>query len=166
MLLTHEQVLSYLPHREPFLFIDTVDRVEIPENMPDVSERSARDLVGVKAIAHFEVKENLDILKGHFPGNPILPGVIQVEIMAQTSAFTSLALTDLKIDDINVDTLLLNVESAKFRKPILPGMKLEIHASMEKCRGTIATYHGEILCDGEKISEAKFMAKLVVKNKG
>ena len=123
---------------------------------------AGRDLVGSKVIANFEVIEDLEILKGHFPGNPILPGVVQVEMVAQTSAFVSIAFNNMEKVGVKVETLLLGVESARFRKPILPGMKLEIHAEMAKCRGSIAYYDCVVYCDGEKTSEAKFLARLEV----
>lgn len=167
MMIDKAQVLDFLPHRPPFLFVDSIETVSIPDSAKGkkAEEIQNRDLVGSKLIAHFEVKEDLEILKGHFPGNPILPGVIQVEMMAQASAFISIAFNDMKVTGMFVDTLLLSVESAKFRKPILPGMKLKIFSHLEKCRGKIASYHCEIFSDEEKVSEAKFLAKLEV-NRG
>lgn len=163
MLLTHEQVLQYLPHRDPFLFIDTIEDVIVPEELKGKEVSNPRELVGTKVIAHFGVKDELAVLKGHFPGNPILPGVVLIELMAQASAFVSLPLSNLDITGLNVETLLVSVEKAKFRKPILPGMKLVIHTTMTKCRGTLAYYSSEVFCDGEKTSECEFLAKLTVK---
>ncbi len=163
MLLSHEQVLEYLPHRDPFLFIDTVESVKVPEGLEGKKIDNPRELVGTLVVAHFEVKESLKVLEGHFPGNPILPGVVLIELMAQASAFVSLPLNNLDITGLNVETLLVSVEKAKFRKPITPGMKLEIHTKMIKCRGTLASYSSEVFCDGEKTSECEFLAKLTVK---
>ncbi len=159
-----KQVLEYLPHRPPFLFIDSVQEVIIPKEVEQLEQRSGRDLVGTEVVASFEVKESLEILAGHFPGNPILPGVVQIEMMAQASAFVSLALTGVG-ENVSVETLLLGVENAKFRKPIVPGMSLEIRAKMDKCRGTIANYACQITSDGEKISEVKILAQLKVVEK-
>ncbi len=158
MLMNKEEVIQFLPHRPPFLFVDTVQELILPESVKGKEEVTSRDLVGATAVANFEIREKLEILAGHFPGNPILPGVVQIEMMAQTSAFVSLGLKN--NEQFKVETLLLNVESAKFRKPIVPGMKLEIRASMESCRGSFAGYKAEVLCEGQKISECKFMAKL------
>lgn len=166
MLLNEQQVLDFLPHRKPFLFIDTVSEVIIPDSLKNNENATTRDLVGTHVIANFKVRDDLEILKGHFPGNPILPGVVQVEMMAQSSAFVSLALSGLTADSARVETLLLGVESTKFRKPVLPGAQLEIHAKMDKCRGTVAHYSCEIICEGVKISEAKILAKLDIIKKG
>lgn len=164
MIYNNEKVLEYLPHKKPFLFIDSVSEIVIPEDKKDLNFSSPRDLVGVKVIANFEVKDSLEILKGHFPGNPILPGVVLVEIMAQASAFVSLPLNNLNISGMNVETLLVSVEKAKFRKPILPGMNLEVHTLMTKCRGIVACYSSEIFVDGVKMAEADFMAQLTIKD--
>ena len=162
MLFNHEEVLKFLPHRAPFLFVDTVERVVVDPEVLKKEVITSKDLVGSEVVAHFEVRKDLKILEGHFPGNPILPGVIQVEMMAQTSAFVSIAFNNMEKEGVRVETLLLGVESCRFRKPILPGMKLEIHAVMEKCRGPIAYYNCNIFSGGEKVSEAKFLAKLDV----
>lgn len=162
--MNEEQVKAFIPHRPPFLFIDTVSSIELPAEVEKLETVTSKDLVGTKVIANFEVKEDLEILQGHFPGNPILPGVIQVEMIAQAAAFSSLGLNKLKFDGgQRVDTLLLGVESSRFRKPIIPGMKLEIHSVLSKCRGQVAVYTGEIFSNQEKIAEAQFIAKLVFK---
>lgn len=162
MLFNHEEVLKFLPHRPPFLFVDTVESVEVDPEVLKKETITSKDLVGSKVVAHFEIREDLEILKGHFPGNPILPGVVQVEMMAQSSAFVSIAFNNMEKEGVKVETLLLGVESCRFRKPILPGMKLEITAVMEKCRGPIAYYNCHITAAGEKVSEAKFLARLDV----
>lgn len=161
MFLNKEEVLSFMPHRDPFLFVDTVSSIDIPGDISGDNVHP-RALVDSIVTANFHVRENLDILKGHFPGNPILPGVIQVEMMAQTCAFASLGLNNLKIEGIKVETLLLGANSTKFRKPVLPGMDLEIKAKMIKCRGEVAQYECSITSNGEKISESNLLAKLTV----
>lgn len=164
MLLDKEQVINFLPHRDPFLFIDSIK--EIDTSQCEASEiRQPKDLIGARVVAVFEIREDLEILKGHFPGNPILPGVIQVEMMAQASAFLSVPLVGTDISKSNVETLLLGVDKSKFRKPLVPGMKLEIQASLTKVRGLIASYDGLITCDGVKLSEATLMAKIDITRK-
>lgn len=160
-----EQVFDFMPHRPPFLFIDTVTSVEMPEGIENLEKVTSKDLVGAKVIANFKVTNDLEILKGHFPGNPILPGVIQVEMMAQSSAFVSLGLNGVNNENYKVETLLLGVEASKFRKPVVPGMDLEIHATMDKARGPIAHYKCEIFCENKKVSEAKILARLDIVKK-
>lgn len=162
MLFNEQEVLDFLPHRKPFLFVDTVESVIVDPKVLEQETIVSKDLVGSRVIAHFEVKEDLEILRGHFPGNPILPGVIQIEMMAQSSAFVSIVFNKMSKENLKVETLLLGVESTRFRKPIVPGMKLEIHAEMTKCRGPIAYYKCHILSSGEKISEGQFLARLDV----
>ena len=165
MLLNKKQVLDFLPHRAPFLFIDSVKEVDLSGCEKKGEVKEPKDLIGARVVAEFHIREDLEILKGHFPGNPILPGVVQVEMMAQASAFLSVPLIGDDPADYNVETLLLAVDKSKFRKPLLPGMKLEIQATLSKVRGTIANYDGAIFCEGAKISEATIMAKLDISKK-
>lgn len=165
MLMTKEQVLNFLPHRPPFLFIDTVSELYLPPGVEKLEEVGSKDLIGAKVTAHFEIKDDLEILRGHFPGNPILPGVVQVEMMAQSSAFVSMGLKGFEKNKTEVETLLLGVESSKFRKPIKPGMNLDIYATMTQSRGLMAYYDCEVFSDGQKMSEARLLARLVIKKK-
>lgn len=164
MLLDKEQVTNFLPHRDPFLFIDSVKEIDL-SNCASQDIKQSKDLIGAKAVAEFEIREDMEILKGHFPGNPILPGVVQVEMMAQASAFLSMPLIGKDPGLYNVETLLLAVNNSKFRKPLLPGMKLEIWATITKVRGLMASYEGAIFCEGDKISEAELMAKISISPK-
>lgn len=161
MELNFEQVKDFLPHRDPFLFIDSVESISTEKT--EIND--SKDLIGSKVKAHFFVSEKMKVLEGHFPGNPILPGVVQIEMMAQACAFTSMPLRSGNKADYDVETLLLGVESSKFRKQILPGMKLEIFTHMTKCRSNIANYDCEIHHDGKKVSEATIMARLSITRK-
>ncbi len=161
MQLNFEQVKDFLPHRDPFLFIDTVERITTKND--EVND--SKDLIGSKVMAHFSVEKDLKVLEGHFPGNPILPGVVQVEMMAQACAFTSMPLTWDKKADYDVETLLLGVESTKFRKQVVPGMKLQIYTEMIKCRSNIASYNCEIHHEGKRIAEATILARLSITRK-
>lgn len=166
MLLDKDAVIGFLPHRPPFLFIDAVKEI-IPSNAvnADPTTVDTRKLIGTKVVCEFTVTEDLEILKGHFPGNPILPGVVQIEMMAQCSAFTPLALKSLDLNTTRAETLLISCDKSKFRKPIYPGMTLEIQAVMSKCRGTLASYDCEVFHEGKKVSEVSFMAKLDIVQK-
>jgi 3-hydroxyacyl-[acyl-carrier-protein] dehydratase len=166
MLMNKEEVFNFMPHRPPFLFIDTVEKIILPEALAQQNQIAPKDLIGATVVAHFTLMDDLAILAGHFPGNPILPGVIQIEMMAQASAFLSLGLRGIDKTKAKVETLLLGVESSKFRKPIVPGMKIEIRATMTKSRGLMAYYKCEILFEGKRISEASLLARLMVTAKG
>lgn len=161
MKLTTEQVKKFIPHRKPFLFIDSVESINTQKD----EILTSKDLIGTKVKASFEVKDNLIILEGHFPGNPILPGVIQVEMMAQACAFSSIPLVKDNFEKYDIETLLLGVEKTRFRKQVKPGMKLEIITKMLNVRSNIANYECEIYCNSEKISEATIMAKLSIKER-
>lgn len=158
MLLQKDQVKSFLPHREPFLFVDSIECVE-NENK---EANSSKELVDTRVRGHFHVREDLEILKGHFPGNPILPGVVQIEMMAQVSAFASYALAQ-STKDLKVETLLLGVEKSKFRRPITVGAKLKISSELKKVRGEIACYECKIEEGDKLVSEATILAKLSFK---
>lgn len=161
MTILKEEVMKFLPHRDPFLFVDSI------EEMNDSSGRSIliltekilpKDLVGATIIANYHVDPNLDLFKGHFPGRPIFPGVIQIEMMAQAACFGIRPLCYGRKSDENLEVALLKVENAKFRKPILPGMDLKILVKCTKVRGQTHCYDCTILCNNETMSEASLMA--------
>lgn len=116
--LTREQVLELLPHRPPMLFVDAADRV-VP---------------GEEAITRFRVDPGLPFLAGHFPGHPVLPGVLQIEAAAQAAALMLLA----KPGNRGKLPVLLRVQNAVFRREVLPGQELEVHASLIEYRPAFA----------------------------
>ena len=163
MLLTHEQVLNFLPHRRPFLFIDTVESITlINEESFKETLPQEKDLLGCSVVAHFHVKEDLEILRGHFPGRPILPGVVQVEMMAQAACF-SIHRTFPKDSKPHLEVALLAVNESKFRKPVVPGMDLVIYAACTKVRGKMIGYDCHIKHNDQLISEAALLASLIKK---
>ena len=166
MFMTKEQVYEFMPHKPPFLFIDTVKELILPDGLEDKETIVTKDLVGATAVACFKVTDDLEILKGHFPGNPILPGVIRIEMMAQASAFVSLGLKGINKSKAKVETLLLGVEGTKFRKPIVPGMEVEIRATITKNRGSMAYYDGAIFYEGNQIAQASLLARLIITEEG
>ena len=153
MLIDKEQVKAFLPHREPFLFIDTVESISGPSFAKDTKE-----LEGVEVKTNYYIGGNHPVFEGHFPGNPILPGVIQVEMMAQTAGFTIAKLYPMPFKDINLKMALLKVENAKFRKPITPDMDLEIVSTCRKFRKQMSTYDCKIYHKGTLMSEASILA--------
>jgi 3-hydroxyacyl-[acyl-carrier-protein] dehydratase len=163
MLFDKKQVMQFLPHRDPFLFIDTVKEVILPESLKGKKGPfKPADIVGGKSICTFTVDNSVKVLEGHFPGFPILPGVVQVEMMAQAASFMTVYCIEKPIEQTKLEVQLLSVESAKFRKPILPPMELEIHSTLTKVRGPMQMYECEIFSNGELISNCTVMASLKI----
>lgn len=158
-----EQVMKFLPHRDPFLFIDTVKDVILPEALQGKKPPFAlSDLVGAKSICTYKVDNSTKVLEGHFPGNPILPGVVQVEMMAQAASFVALKSLDRPFDEVKLTVALISVDSARFRKPVTPPMDLEIHSTLVKVRGQFWVYDCEIYSSGELMSQCSVMATLKI----
>jgi 3-hydroxyacyl-[acyl-carrier-protein] dehydratase len=163
MLYDKKQVMQFLPHRDPFLFIDSVRELILPESLRDKKGPfRPSEIVGGKAICNFKVDNSVKVLEGHFPGFPILPGVVQIEMMAQAASFLTTWCIEKPIEQTKLDVQLLSVESAKFRKPILPPMELEIHATLAKVRGPMQIYDCEIYANGELMSQTSVMASLKI----
>jgi 3-hydroxyacyl-[acyl-carrier-protein] dehydratase len=159
MLYTKEQVMDFLPHRDPFLFIDSVQSVELDKEVPEGA--SVKDIVGTKVTCNWHVREDHPIFAGHFPGNPILPGVVQIEMMAQATSFV-LNIINPNITELDIEVALLTVQNAKFRKFVVPGMDLVIKADFIKNRGPMMTNDCQIYCNDELMSEATVMASLKI----
>lgn len=156
MLMTKKQILEYLPHRAPFLFVDSIEDIIVSANeKKDVYPMN--ELIGSRVIAHFYVNPDLDIFRGHFPGHPILPGVIQVEIMAQASSFIMMK-TIKDPFNVKMEVALMGVDDCKFRRPVLPGMNLRIHSTLVRCRGPVSSYKCIIYSGEELVSEGSIMA--------
>lgn len=160
MLLNTEQVMKILPHRDPFLFIDSVESVTIPgQEVEKGKTYDIKELQNVEVVAHYKTKKNHNIFAGHFPDYPILPGVVQVEMMAQATSFIVLLLNEDPFS-MKMDVALLGINEARFRKPIFPDMELKIVTKTLKVRGPMITsecklYHNDVL-----MSEATVLASL------
>lgn len=160
MLLNTEQVKKILPHRDPFLFIDSVESVTIPgQEIEKGKVYDIKELQNMEVVAHYRTKKDHNIFAGHFPDYPILPGVVQVEMMAQATSFIVLLLN---ADPFNMkmDVALLGINEARFRKPVFPEMDLKLVTRTLKVRGPMITsecklYHNDVL-----MSEATVLASL------
>lgn len=163
MLMNKTQVMSYLPHRDPFLFIDGVKEVVLPEHLKGkTGPFSNQEMVGGLSVCTFRVDQSVKVLEGHFPGEPILPGVIQVEMMAQAASFLCLHTLEKPIEDSKLEVALLGIDSARFRRPIIPPMDLEVRATLTKVRGPIQMYTCEIYANGDLMSQTSVMASLKI----
>ncbi len=163
MIYNKDDVLKYMPHRDPFLFIDSVESIKGGKDLIDGEILiSTRDLIGIEVVANYYTDPKHLIFKGHFPGMPILPGVVQVEMMAQTGCFcmTKLHENPLKAE---LEVALMGATDAKFRRPVLPDMHLKIHANCSKARGPILNIDCQLFHEFTLMSEVKIMASVKFK---
>ena len=138
------EIMSYLPHRYPFLLIDRV--VEFEEN---------KRVVGIK-----NVTINEPFFQGHFPGHPIMPGVLLLEAMAQVGGV--LALKSAPEPSKKV-IYFMSIDKAKFRKPVVPGDQVRFELELLKMRSTVRQFKGVALVEGAIVAEAEMMAMIVNK---
>jgi beta-hydroxyacyl-ACP dehydratase FabZ len=140
-----EQILGLLPHRYPFLLIDRV--LEVTDD---------------KVVALKNVSFNEPYFQGHFPGVPVMPGVLQIEAMAQAGGI--LAARTVAFDPTTHVMLFMAIDAVKFRKAVVPGDQLRIEVVPLR-KGKIFKMKGEITCDGQVVSSAEFLAGLAEKSK-
>jgi 3-hydroxyacyl-[acyl-carrier-protein] dehydratase len=140
-------IMSRIPHRYPMLLIDRV--IDI---VPAVS------CTGIK-----NVSANEPFFQGHFPGHPIMPGVLIIEAMAQVSA--TLVVDSLTgIDSETHIVYFMTVENARFRRPVVPGDQLHIKVKKDRQRGNVWKFRGEAYVDNVLCAEAMYTAMLVPKS--
>lgn len=164
MIYQKEDVLNFLPHRDPFLFVDSISDVQLSDEANGKDGLTTKDMVGATVKGHFFTRADHPIFAGHFPGKPILPGVVQVEMMAQVSSFC-LSKIHKDSNNLEMDVALLGVSDAKFRKPVLPDYELEIRTTCTKVRGGFMNHDCEIFHNGELMSQASVFATISFKEK-
>jgi beta-hydroxyacyl-ACP dehydratase FabZ len=140
-----EQILGLLPHRYPFLLIDRV-----------------LELTDDKVVALKNVTFNEPYFAGHFPGKPVMPGVLQIEAMAQAGGV--LASRAIQFDPATHVMMFMAIDAVKFRKAVTPGDQLIIEVVPLR-KGKIFKMRGEVKVDGQVVSSAEFLAGLVDRSK-
>lgn len=140
--LTIGDIERLLPHRYPFLLVDRV-----------VGLIPGEEAVGIK-----NVTMNEEFFQGHFPGNPVMPGVLQLEAMAQTAGLV--ALTFLGESAHGKAVYFMGIDGAKFRRPVVPGDQLRMHLTKERGGGKVWKFDAKGMVDGQIVVEAKLTAML------
>jgi len=139
--LDREAVMKILPHREPFLFVDKI-----------ISLETGKHATGIKNV-------NIDeyFFKGHFPGRPVMPGVLIIESMAQVGGVMMLS----PEENRGKIAYFMSIDNAKFRKPVVPGDQLILEVQAGKIKSRTGLVHGRALVDGKVVAEADLMFALV-----
>lgn len=135
-------ILKIMPHRYPFLLVDRVLALDI----------------GASITAIKNVSMNEQFFTGHFPGCPVMPGVLILEAMAQTGGI--LAYTSWGEEKRNRPLLLVGMDKVRFRKPVVPGDQLFMKLDVRKFRDKVTSMHGVATVDGDLAAEAEFTAVL------
>ena len=142
--LNKDQIRKLLPHREPMLLIDELINI--------------KKLFSATALMH--VKKDSFFVQGHFPNQPVMPGVLIVEAFGQAAA----ALTAAGIDKSEYDNklvFLMSVEKARFRNPVIPDCTLELNIEAVRSHGRVWKYKGEAFVEGKKMADAMWSATIV-----
>jgi 3-hydroxyacyl-[acyl-carrier-protein] dehydratase len=137
------RIMHAIPHRYPFLMIDRI-----------VDLVRGRSAIGIK-----NVSVNEAFFQGHFPHHPVMPGVLIIESMAQTSAV--LVVETLGADAAGKVVYFMSIEGAKFRRPVVPGDQLRISVTKDRHRGNVWKFHAVARVDGISVAEATYAAMIM-----
>lgn len=135
------EIRQILPHRAPFLFLDDIDV----------------DAEGRSAVGHWTPRTTWPVFKGHFPGHPVVPGVILIEVMAQAALILGRAIETREPDEFG---MLVGVDHARFRRPIHPGDTVEVRVRFRRRRRHLWAFAGEIRRDSAMAAQAELLATL------
>ena len=137
------RIMHAIPHRYPMLMLDRM--VDVVRN---------ESAVGIK-----NVSANEGFFQGHFPGHPVMPGVLIIECMAQTAAV--LVVETLGPEAAGRVVYFMTIESAKFRRPVVPGDQLRVHVTKVRHRGNVWKFSGVARVDGVSVAEATYAAMIM-----
>jgi len=137
MTLNTEQIMEIIPHRQPFLLLDTVEELE----------------AGKRVVAKKCVSYNEPYFAGHFPKEPVMPGVLIIEAMAQAGAVAMLSLEEMK----GKTAYFAGIQSAKFKKKVVPGDVLILEMEIIKVKGPIGIGRGTAKVDGKLAASAELL---------
>ena len=140
-----KEIQQVLPHRYPFLLVDRIIDLQ----------------PGEKAVGIKNVTMNEEFFRGHFPGNPIMPGVLIVEAMAQVAGVLSFRSGATPGQSV----YFLSIERAKFRKPVIPGDQLRLEINITQQRGNVWKFSGNATVEDKVVAEADFTAMVMDKEK-
>jgi beta-hydroxyacyl-ACP dehydratase FabZ len=143
-----QEIFDILPHRYPLLLVDRILEMEM-----------GKRVVGIK-----NVTINEPFFQGHFPGHPIMPGVLLLEAMAQTGGVLAMRSAEAAGMDLKTKVIyFMTIDKVKFRKPVVPGDQVRLELDLIKTRGNIMSLKGMALVDGAIAAEAELMAMIVDK---
>jgi 3-hydroxyacyl-[acyl-carrier-protein] dehydratase len=137
------EILARIPHRYPFLLVDRAEEY-----------RPSQSIVGIKCVTF-----NEPFFQGHFPGYPVMPGVLIVEALAQTGAV--LMSKSLDVDVAGKTILFMSLDNCRFRLPVRPGDVIRMEVEVLRARGDIFKFRGKAMVDGKVAAEAEFAAMVV-----
>ncbi len=137
------EILARIPHRYPFLLVDRAEDF-----------RPNESIVGIKCVTF-----NEPFFQGHFPGNPVMPGVLIIEALAQTGAVLMSKTLDVDVEGKTI--MFMSVDEARFRQPVRPGDVLRMHVEVLKHRGDIFKFKGRAMVGEKLVAQAEFAAMVV-----